>query len=190
MVRYGKSRAKMPSRVKVSKRDWGKGMACSGRTKTCTIVGPEHAGPIPGIDCGMHWEYRMQCAEAGVHRPPVSGIAGSEKAGGCTSIVLGGGYEDDEDSGESFTYTGSGEFDILIFFSLTFDSEQTRQSILITNMFANYGCRQFQKRDLAPILKSKLHKKGAVLEVEFCICIFEHDKFETFAMFKDTDPLI
>ena len=110
----------MPSRLKMSKRDWGKGMACSGRTKTCTIVGPEHAGPIPGIDCGMHWEYRMQCAEAGVHRPPVSGIAGSEKHGGCTSIVLGGGYEDDEDSGESFTYTGSGELNIFAFFSSYF----------------------------------------------------------------------
>ena len=145
----------MPSRQSVSKRDWGKGMACSGRTKTCTIVGPEHAGPIPGIDCGMHWEYRMQCAEAGVHRPPVSGIAGSEKVGGCTSIVLGGGYEDDEDNGDSFTYTGSGKLGILTFFSLTFVSEKTRQSILIINMSVNYGCRQFQKGN-SPLPHSKI----------------------------------
>ena len=110
MVRYGNARAKMPSRQKVIKRDWGKGMGCAGRTKTCTIVPPHHFGPIPGIDSGMHWEYRMQCAEAGVHRPPVSGIAGSEKIGGCTSIVLSGGYEDDEDNGDHFSYTGSGNY--------------------------------------------------------------------------------
>ena len=109
MVRYGKSRAKMPSRQKMVKRDWGKGMATAGRTKICTIVPPTHFGPIPGIEVGMGWQYRMQCAEAGVHRPPVSGIAGSEKNGGCVSIVLAGGYEDDVDNGDEFTYTGSGK---------------------------------------------------------------------------------
>ena len=107
-VKYGKSRAKMPSRMKTVKRDWGKGMATAGRTKICTIVPPTHFGPIPGIEVGMGWQYRMQCAEAGVHRPPVSGIAGSEANGGCVSIVLGGGYEDDVDNGDEFTYTGSG----------------------------------------------------------------------------------
>ena len=108
-VKYGKSRAKMPSRMKTVKRDWGKGMATAGRTKICTIVPPTHFGPIPGIEVGMGWQYRMQCAEAGVHRPPVSGIAGSEANGGCVSIVLGGGYEDDVDNGDEFTYTGSGK---------------------------------------------------------------------------------
>ena len=39
-------------------------------------------------------------------RPPVAGIAGSEKKG-CQSIVLAGGYEDDEDNGDEFTYTVS-----------------------------------------------------------------------------------
>ena len=43
----------------------------------------------------------------GIHRPPVSGIAGQSQIG-CQSIVLAGGYEDDEDNGIEFYYTGSG----------------------------------------------------------------------------------
>lgn len=50
-------------------------------------------------------------SESGVHRPPVSGIHGREKIG-AFSIVLSGGYEDDEDLGESFWYTGSGGRDL------------------------------------------------------------------------------
>ena len=49
----------------------------------------------------------MQVSEAGVHRPPVGGIAGTEREG-CQSIVISGGYEDNVDDGEKFTYTGSG----------------------------------------------------------------------------------
>lgn len=50
-------------------------------------------------------------SEEGVHRPPVGGIAGTAKDG-CQSIVLAGGYEDDEDNGDYFTYTGSGGRDL------------------------------------------------------------------------------
>merc|ERR1711915_697785 len=39
------------------------------------------------------------------------GIAGTAKDG-CQSIVLAGGYEDDVDDGDSFTYTGSGGRDL------------------------------------------------------------------------------
>ena len=41
-------------------------------------------------------------------RPTVAGIHGNVDKG-CYSIALSGGYEDDLDLGESFTYTGSGE---------------------------------------------------------------------------------
>jgi len=54
---------------------------------------------------------RIQVSEEGVHRPPVGGIAGTAKDG-CQSIVLAGGYEDDEDNGDYFTYTGSGGRDL------------------------------------------------------------------------------
>ena len=39
------------------------------------------------------------------------GIAGTA-ANGCPSLVLSGGYEDDVDDGEEFTYTGSGGRDL------------------------------------------------------------------------------
>ena len=80
-------------------------MATAGRTKMNTTVSKDHFGPIPGIEVGMSWQFRIQCSEVGVHRPPVAGIAGSA-ALGCQSIVLAGGYEDDEDWGTEFTYTG------------------------------------------------------------------------------------
>ncbi|PAA54294.1 hypothetical protein BOX15_Mlig006972g1 [Macrostomum lignano] len=93
------------------KRDWGKGFACSGRTKTCTLVPTNHFGPVPSVEVGQSWMFRLQVSEAGVHRPPVSGIAGRD-AEGAYSIVLSGGYEDDVDNGDEFLYTGSGGRDL------------------------------------------------------------------------------
>ncbi|CAK9801260.1 E3 ubiquitin-protein ligase UHRF1 [Anthophora plagiata] len=94
-----------------SKRDWGKGMACVGRTKECSIVPPNHRGPIPGVEVGMCWMYRVQVSEVGVHRPHIAGIHG--RATDCAySIVLSGGYEDDIDNGDEFIYTGSGGRDL------------------------------------------------------------------------------
>ena len=110
-MRYSKQRAKMPSRQKKCKRDWGKGYATAGTTKKCTIVPGNHFGEIPGIEPGMTWKYRIQVSEAGVHRPPVGGIAGKASEG-CQSIVLAGGYEDDVDNGDEVFYTGSGGRDL------------------------------------------------------------------------------
>merc|ERR1712223_2272443 len=111
MVKYGKARAKMPSRQQMCKRDWGRGMATAGRTKTNTSIAKHHFGPIPGIDVGMSWQYRIQVSEVGIHAPPVAGISGTKEKG-CNSLVLAGGYEDDKDHGYEFTYTGSGGRDL------------------------------------------------------------------------------
>ncbi|KAK3914118.1 E3 ubiquitin-protein ligase UHRF1 [Frankliniella fusca] len=111
-LKESKKKKKLPSaKEDKTKRDWGKGMACAGRTKECTIVPPNHFGPIPGIDVGTCWKFRLGASEAGVHRPPVSGIHGREDEG-AYSIVLSGGYEDDVDNGEEFYYTGSGGRDL------------------------------------------------------------------------------
>ncbi|XP_050448065.1 E3 ubiquitin-protein ligase UHRF1-like [Cataglyphis hispanica] len=97
--------------TKEPKRDWGKGMACVGRTKICSIVPSNHRGPIPGIEVGMCWIFRVQVSEVGVHRPHIAGIHGRETD--CAySIVLSGGYEDDIDNGDEFLYTGSGGRDL------------------------------------------------------------------------------
>ncbi|VVC43627.1 Zinc finger, PHD-type,Zinc finger, RING-type,Zinc finger, FYVE/PHD-type,Ubiquitin-related [Cinara cedri] len=90
-----------------SNRDWGKGYACVGRAKICNIVPIHHFGPIPGIEVGTSWLFRLQASESGVHRPSVGGIHGRDKVG-AFSIVFSGGYEDDVDYGEEFLYTGSG----------------------------------------------------------------------------------
>ncbi|XP_071800334.1 E3 ubiquitin-protein ligase UHRF1-like [Asterias amurensis] len=110
-LKHSKKKAKMASSINGSTRDWGKGMACQGRTKVCTIVPPNHFGEIPGIHVGQSWKFRVQVSEAGVHRPHVAGIHGREIEG-AYSIVLAGGYEDDEDRGEEFLYTGSGGRDL------------------------------------------------------------------------------
>lgn len=104
---------KKTSRQAVSKsdRDWGKGMACQGRTSICTIVPQNHVGPVPGIPVGSMWKYRLQVSEVGVHRPHVAGIHGRAEDG-AYSIVLSGGYEDDKDLGDEFYYTGSGGRDL------------------------------------------------------------------------------
>ena len=106
-----KKKAKMASANSKSTRDWGKGMACVGRSTICTIVPPNHFGPIPGVPVGSCWKFRVQASEAGVHRPHVSGMHGRDSEG-AYSIVLAGGYEDDTDDGDEFTYTGSGGRDL------------------------------------------------------------------------------
>ncbi|KAJ3041973.1 hypothetical protein HK097_002142 [Rhizophlyctis rosea] len=68
-------------------------------------------GPIAGIEVGKTWATRMACNTDGVHRPTVAGIHGKETEG-CYSLALSGGYEDDVDLGNAFTYTGSGGRDL------------------------------------------------------------------------------
>ncbi|KAK4011281.1 hypothetical protein OUZ56_020395 [Daphnia magna] len=63
-------------------------------------------GAVPGVEIGRIWEMRMQCSADGVMRPPVAGIHGGPE--GAYSIALSGGYEDDVDLGDCFTYTGEG----------------------------------------------------------------------------------
>lgn len=50
-------------------------------------------------------------SESGIHRPHVAGIHGRENEG-AYSIVLSGGYDEDVDDGEEFTYSGSGGRDL------------------------------------------------------------------------------
>ncbi|CAK9786547.1 unnamed protein product [Cutaneotrichosporon oleaginosum] len=72
---------------------------------------PRQFGHIPGVAVGTWWESRMDCSTAAVHAPPVSGISGGAETG-AYSVALSGGYPDDVDLGEAFTYTGSGGRDL------------------------------------------------------------------------------
>jgi putative restriction endonuclease len=64
-------------------------------------------GDIPGVHIGMVFGSRAELAQASVHRPTMAGISGSGSEG-ADSIVLSGGYEDDEDFGDEIVYTGHG----------------------------------------------------------------------------------
>lgn len=90
----------------------GKANACSGKIFV-TIPG-DHFGPISaendpernlGVLVGETWEDRFECRQWGAHFPHVAGIAGQSDYG-AQSVALSGGYEDDEDHGEWFLYTG------------------------------------------------------------------------------------
>lgn len=106
-----KNTKKRPLKESDKKRNWGGGMACVRRQKICYMVPENHCGPIPGVDVGTTWMFRIQVSEAGVHRPPVGGIHG--RASDCAySIVLSGGYEEDYDNGDEFLYSGSGGRDL------------------------------------------------------------------------------
>uniref|UniRef100_A0A1Y1MRM4 RING-type E3 ubiquitin transferase n=1 Tax=Photinus pyralis TaxID=7054 RepID=A0A1Y1MRM4_PHOPY len=111
-TKFSKKKTRMASaKAGATKRDWGRGMACAGRTKQCTIVPINHFGAIPGVEVGTCWLYRMQASEVGVHRSLVAGIHGRDSEG-AFSLVLSGGYEDDVDYGNEFLYTGSGGRDL------------------------------------------------------------------------------
>ncbi|XP_041377924.1 E3 ubiquitin-protein ligase UHRF1-like [Gigantopelta aegis] len=71
---------------------------------------PHTYGPIPGVEVGTVWQMRVECSSAGIHRPTVAGIHGGPE--GAYSIALSGGYADNIDLGECFTYTGEGGRDL------------------------------------------------------------------------------
>ncbi|KAG8678813.1 hypothetical protein FRC09_019520, partial [Ceratobasidium sp. 395] len=71
---------------------------------------PKTFGIIPGVRIGTWWETRAECSGAAIHAPFVAGISGG--ADGAYSVALSGGYDDDVDMGEAFTYTGSGGRDL------------------------------------------------------------------------------
>ncbi len=64
-------------------------------------------GNIIGTFEGDIFENRSALSMANIHRPLQAGISGTEKEG-SDSIVISGGYEDDEDLGDIIIYTGHG----------------------------------------------------------------------------------
>ena len=64
-------------------------------------------GDVPDVLVGTSFASRRELHDAGVHRPLQAGISGAA-AEGADSIVVSGGYEDDEDYGTTIIYTGHG----------------------------------------------------------------------------------
>jgi putative restriction endonuclease len=69
-----------------------------------------HFGEIEGWQAGTEFANRAELSASGIHRPTQAGISGSSTAG-ADSIVVSGGYEDDEDYGDYLIYGGQAGFD-------------------------------------------------------------------------------
>lgn len=67
-------------------------------------------GHVPGIVVGDSFEYRTEMFVVGLHRQVQGGIAWVEDRGEkvACSVVISGGYRDDDDYGETVKYTGQG----------------------------------------------------------------------------------
>jgi putative restriction endonuclease len=86
-------------------------------------------GHIEGYSEGAIFESRRHLSQCGVHRPTQAGISGGADEG-ADSIVLSGGYEDDEDYGETIIYTGHGGQDANTRQHIA-DQELTRQNLAL-----------------------------------------------------------
>ena len=64
-------------------------------------------GEIPGIQEGDVFQTYKDMNRVKIHTPTNAGISGSQNEG-AESIVISGGYEDDQDFGDEIIYTGSG----------------------------------------------------------------------------------
>lgn len=88
-----------------------------------------HFGEIPGYPVGSWFPDRAALAAAGVHPPTMAGISGGA-AEGADSIVLSGGYEDDQDFGDVIVYTGHGGNDPETGAQIS-DQKLTRQNLAL-----------------------------------------------------------
>jgi putative restriction endonuclease len=86
-------------------------------------------GDISEVPVGTLYPDRQGLSRAGIHRPTQAGISGSGEEG-ADSIVLSGGYEDDEDFGDVIVYTGHGGQDQVTRKQVA-DQELTRQNLAL-----------------------------------------------------------
>ncbi|PPD92957.1 hypothetical protein GOBAR_DD10093 [Gossypium barbadense] len=109
-----------PDKAYTTERAKRKGMANAASGRIFVTIPADHFGPIlaenepvrnRGVLVGDTWGSRLECRQWGGHFPPITGIAGQQNHG-AQSVILSGGYKDDEDHGEWFLYTGSGGRDL------------------------------------------------------------------------------
>jgi predicted restriction endonuclease len=67
----------------------------------------DYGGPT-AVKEGTIFPNRNALHKAGIHRPLQAGICGTVSRGGAESIVVSGGYKDDQDYGDVIIYTGHG----------------------------------------------------------------------------------
>ena len=80
------------------------------RNQACRSTGRAVMGygqPV-GVEEKAIFEDRRELHKARIHRPLQAGICGTADRGGAESIVVSGGYKDDQDYGDVIIYTGHG----------------------------------------------------------------------------------
>ncbi|CAI5499214.1 unnamed protein product [Closterium sp. Naga37s-1] len=111
---------KRPDQAFTTDRAVRKGLSNAASGRIFVTIAGDFFGPITaeydpergtGVEVGETWASRLECRQWGAHLPHVAGIAGQSHHG-AQSVALSGGYEDDEDNGEWFLYTGSGGRDL------------------------------------------------------------------------------
>lgn len=91
-------------------------------------------GSISNVVVGTVFASRRELADSGIHRPLQAGICGTAKLG-AESIVISGGYEDDEDHGDKIIYTGAGGVDP------NTRRQIANQTLTRTNLALSVNCR-------------------------------------------------
>ena len=103
----------LESQGSVTRPDLEAGKRCRQEGATC-FDGP-HAGALPGLPVGTEFFGKAEMAVCGMHNKWLSGIDYGKLQGQTIAVAVAssGGYEDDEDDGDSLWYTGSGGNDLL-----------------------------------------------------------------------------
>lgn len=91
-------------------------------------------GELSGLYEGDSFKNRLELSQIGVHRPIQAGISGSQNEG-ADSIIVSGGYEDDEDYGDIIIYTGHGGRD------LSNGKQITNQELVRGNLALAESCK-------------------------------------------------
>ncbi len=68
---------------------------------------PLQFGAIAGVLEGQTFANRREVFEARLHRSLLAGISGTARDG-SDAVIVSGGYEDDDDRGDTLIYTGEG----------------------------------------------------------------------------------
>ncbi|GAB3518708.1 YDG/SRA domain-containing protein [Photobacterium alginatilyticum] len=103
-------------------------------------------GEIEGVYPGQIFANRAELAKSGIHPPNQAGISGSIIEG-ADSIVLSGGYEDDQDYGDRILYTGAGGRD-----------EKTKQQIADQELTGKNLALAKSKLYQLPVRVTRSHK--------------------------------
>lgn len=91
-------------------------------------------GELQGLNEGDNFRNRLELSQSGVHKPIQAGISGSQNEG-ADSIIVSGGYEDDEDYGDIIIYTGQGGRD------LSTGKQVTDQELVRGNLALAESCK-------------------------------------------------